>query len=162
MSYVRYNIDVDESLYQSYEEIRKKFKGDHLSKKDIEELLGDIGFPMKSPRMWELLKSCDILIQKGKARYTYYLFPIDTVPYSHFERLEKEYYNGMSKVKKPKKEKSKEVARTPITEEYCVNFLKNSKNKKYIVLEIDDIDINRLKEIVNPKLLFDMCNMKIL
>ena len=62
MSYIRYDIDVNESLYQSYEEIRKKFKGDHLSKVDIEELLGDIGFPMKSPRMWELLKECELVL----------------------------------------------------------------------------------------------------
>lgn len=159
MAYIRYDIDVNESLYQSFEEIRKKFKGEHLAKADVEELLEDIGFPMKSPRMWKLLKSCDIIKQQGKARYTYYLFPIDTVPSSYFLRLEKEYYNGISKIKKPKKEKPKEIARVPINDEYCINYLKSKKH--YIILDVTDVDINQLKDIINPALLLQLCNIKI-
>ena len=93
------------------------------------------------------------------ARYTYYLFPIDQPPYDRLERLEREYYNGISKIKKkPRKQKEEEKARVPLNENFCIDYLK--KTGKYLIFEIDP-NVEELKKILNPHLLLDISEVKL-
>lgn len=157
MSFLKYDINISETLYAEFEELRKKFRGEHLTKADIEELLGGLGFP-NTPKMWELVKKCELVQQYGKARNTYYLLPIEQIPYSRFEYLEKLYYNGMSlKVHKPSVPKDKENKRIPLSEEFCIDFLK--KTGKYLIFEVTP-NVEKLKGVLNPHYLLDSSDVK--
>jgi len=158
MSYIKYDINVTQSLYQDYEGLRKSWQHEHLSRLDILELLDSIGLPSKSPRLWELVRKYNLVLQHGIARNTYYVFPMEQPAYSRFTELEKEFYNGC-KPKAPKPIiKEEELKRVPITEEYCIDYLK--KTGKYLILELDP-NVEKLKNVLNPHILLDMSEVKI-
>lgn len=151
--YVKYDLDVTPKLYVEYEEVRKKWQHEHLTKEDIKELLQDINIPAESPSIWKLLLKYNLIKQEGKARYTYYIFPHEQPSQQRLLDMEKEYYNGMSqKPKKNKPQQAKELSRFPITEDYCIEFLK--KTGKYLIFELRP-DVEALKKILNPHLLLD-------
>lgn len=154
--YVRYELEVTVDLYQDYEKVRKQWQHEHLSKEDISEILSDIGFPMKSKKLWALLLKYNLIKQDGRARYTYYFFPNEQPSQQRLLDLETEFYNGISqkKSKTRPKVKEEEKKRVPITEDYCIDFLK--KTGKYLIFELNP-DVEALRKILNPHLLLDYC-----
>lgn len=148
MAYIRYDIDINESLYSDYDKVRKTFIGDKLSKADICAAL-DM-FPTESPKLWNLLIKYEIILRFGIAAGTYYMMPKDLPPFARFQSIEKEFYNGCSKVpKKDSKLQDKELGRTALTEDFCIEFL---KKRNYIVFKVEP-DFNALSKVINPEFL---------
>lgn len=158
MAYYQYDIEVNQELYAKYEEQRKVWQHSDFTLKDIIEVFEDIGIPLKSPKLLSLCFKYELLLKKGRNKYCRYFFPKDTVPYSRFEGVEKEFYNGTLSLKKQPKPKDKELGRVPITEEYCIDFLK--RTGKYIIFEVNP-NVDKLKDIVNPKLLLEISEARL-
>ena len=148
MAYVKYEVNVDQGLYSEYDKIRKTFIGDKLSKADICAAL-DI-LPVESPKLWTLLIKYEIILRYGKAAGTYYMMPKDLPPFARFQSIEKEFYNGCVKVsKKDPKPQDKEIERVPLTEEYCIEFL---KKRNYVVFKVEP-DFDSLSKVLTPEFL---------
>ena len=148
MAYVKYEVNVDQGLYSEYDKIRKTFIGDKLSKADICAAL-DI-LPVESPKLWTLLIKYEIILRYGKAAGTYYMMPKDLPPFARFQSIEKEFYNGCVKVsKKDPKPQDKEIERVPLTEEYCIEFL---KKRNYVVFKVEP-DFDALSKVLTPEFL---------
>lgn len=146
MAYVKYEVNVDQSLYSDYDKIRKTFIGDKLSKADVCAALDML--PVESPKLWTLLIKYEIILRYGKAAGTYYMMPKDLPPYARFESIEKEFYNGCVKVPKTKPQ-DKEIERIPLTEEYCIEFL---KKRNYVVFKVEP-DFDALSKVLTPEFL---------
>ena len=148
MAYVKYEVNVDQGLYSEYDKIRKTFIGDKLSKADICAAL-DI-LPVESPKLWTLLIKYEIILRYGKAAGTYYMMPKELPPFARFQSIEKEFYNGCVKVsKKDPKPQDKEIERVPLTEEYCIEFL---KKRNYVVFKVEP-DFDSLSKVLTPEFL---------
>lgn len=148
MAYVKYEVNVDQGLYSEYDKIRKTFIGDKLSKADVCAALDML--PVESPKLWTLLIKYEIILRYGKAAGTYYMMPKDLPPYARFQSIEKEFYNGCAKVpKKEPKPQDKEIERTPLTEEYCIEFL---KKRNYVVFKVEP-DFDSLRQVLTPEFL---------
>lgn len=127
MAYVKYDVSVSQSMYADYEGLRRDYVGKKLKKDSVMTMLDLCGLPSESPKVFALAMKYELLIKCGKSRGTYYMVPKDIVPYSHFEGLEKEFYNGTSpkpKVAKPEPPKERELSRTVLDEDYCLRYLK--------------------------------------
>lgn len=149
MAYIKYEVDLSESLYSDYDKVRKTFIGDKLSKTDVCAAL-DM-FPMNSPKLWNLLIKYEIILRFGKAAGTYYMMPKDLPPYTRFQSIEQEFYNGATKPsnKKVAKPMEKEIGRTALTEDFCIDFL---KKRNYVVFKVEP-DFNALAQVINPEFL---------
>jgi hypothetical protein len=148
MAYVKYEVNVDQGLYSEYDKIRKTFIGDKLSKADVCAALDML--PVESPKLWTLLIKYEIILRYGKAAGTYYMMPKDLPPYARFQSIEKEFYNGCVRVpKKDPKPQDKEIERIPLTEEYCIEFL---KKRNYVVFKVEP-DFDALSKVLTPEFL---------
>lgn len=148
MAYVKYEVNVDQGLYSEYDKIRKTFIGDKLSKADVCAALDML--PVESPKLWTLLIKYEIILRYGKAAGTYYMMPKDLPPFARFQSIEKEFYNGCVKVsKKDPKPQDKEIERVPLTEEYCIEFL---KKRNYVVFKVEP-DFDALSKVLTPEFL---------
>ena len=149
--YVKYEVDLNQSIYSEYDKVRKEYVGDKMVKSDMETVLEMCGIPSNSPKLWNLLLSYEIILKEGKAAGTRYMLPKDLPPYARFQSIEKEFYNGC-KPKKPKDKpvvKEKEVARTVLNEEFCISYL---KERNYIVFKVEP-DFDKLSKVLNPEFL---------
>ena len=153
MSYVRYDVDVNQVVYSDYEGLRKENVGRHLSRKEADTFIGLCGLPSDSPKVFALMLKYELLMRHGKASGTYYTVPKDQPSYSRFEGLEKEFYNGRQAVKtrKPAPPKDKELGRVALTEEYCVNYL---KERGYMCFKLTP-NLRKLQQVLTPQFLLD-------
>lgn len=149
MAYIKYDVDIDGVTYSDYDKVRKNFIGDKLSKADMCAALEMCKLPMKSPKLWVLLMKYELILKYGKARNTYYVFPRELPPYSRFQGLEKEFYNDSIPKKEEPKIQEKEIGRTALTEEFCIEFL---KKRNYIVFKVEP-DFNTLSKVLTPEFL---------
>ena len=160
MAFVRYDVNVDQSVYCEYEKLRKENLGEHLGRKDAEVLIGVCGLPSESPKMFQLALKYELLLRYGKASGTYYMVPKDTVPFSRFKGLEDDFYNG----KTPSKEKSgrsnvteKETGRVVLDEQYCLNYL---KERGYMCFKLQP-NLLKLQQVMTPQFLLDNCDAEL-
>jgi hypothetical protein len=146
MAYIKYEVDLNEGMYSDYDKVRKTFIGDKLSKADVCAALDML--PMNSPKLWNLFLKYEIILRFGKAAGTYYMMPKELPPYARFESIEQEFYNGATKpsIKKKDKPQEREIERTPLTEEYCIEYL---KKRNYVVFKVEP-DFNKLREVLTP------------
>lgn len=153
MSYVRYDVDVNQTVYADYEGLRKENIGKHLSRKEADTLIGLIGLPSDSPKVFNLMLKYELLTRHGKASGTYYMVPKDQPSYSRFEGLEKEFYNGrgLPKEKKPEPPKEKELGRVVLNEEYCLNYL---KERGYMCFKLTP-NLLKLQQAFTPQFLLE-------
>lgn len=147
MAYIKYEVNINESLYSDYDKVRKTFIGDKLSKTDVCAALEM--FPTDSPKLWNLLLKYELILRFGKAAGTYYMLPKELPPYSRFTGLEKEFYNGVTKPSCKAKPIDKETERIPLTDEYCIEYL---KKRNYIVFKVEP-DFNALSKVLTPEFL---------
>jgi len=148
MAYKRYEINITQALYSDYDKVRKNFIGDKLNREDIATAMEMCHIPIESPKIWNLLLKYEIILRFGKASGTYYMMPKDLPPYTRFEGIEREFYGSKPK-KLLQKPVEREIERTPLTEEYCIEFL---KKRNYVIFKIEP-DFNKLSEILNPEFL---------
>lgn len=179
MSYIRYDVDVTQGMYADYERLRKDYVGKKLRKESVLTMLDLCGLPSESPKVFELALKYEILLKGGKARGTYYMVPKSQVPYSRFEGLEKDFYNG-SKPKpkaeeKPKVEEKaaikreqngifsnsvvreqarpqvKETGRVVLDEDYCLRYL---KERGYMCFKLRP-NLLKLQQVFTPQFLLE-------
>ena len=153
--YVSYKFKMTTELYASYEKLRKGAQHRSINKKEIKKLLWNIGIPASSPTLWKLLLKYNLIVQQGKTRHTYYIFPKDQPSLERFKELEKEYNPRETKESKVEEV---EKSRTPLTEEFCVKFL--NATGKYLVLRVNP-NVDKLKHILNPHMLIDCSDVDI-
>lgn len=147
MAYIKYEVDLNEGLYSDYDKVRKTFIGDKLSKTDVCAALDML--PMNSPKLWNLLLKYEIILRFGKAAGTYYMMPKDLPPYTIFQSIEQEFYNGATKPSSKAKPIEKEIGRIALTEDFCIDFL---KKRNYVVFKVEP-DFNALRQVINPEFL---------
>lgn len=165
MSYIKYNVDVTQGMYADYERLRKDYVGKKLRKESVLTMLDLCGLPSESPKVFELALKYEILLKGGKARGTYYMVPKSQVPYSRFEGLEKDFYNG-SKPKpkaeeKPKQEAPKvtehETGRVVLDEDYCLRYL---KERGYMCFKLRP-NLLKLQQVFTPQFLLENCDAEL-
>ena len=119
MAYIKYDVDVNQGVYSDYEKLRRGSLGQHLSRKDAEALIGLCGLPSESPKVFDLMVKYELLVRHGKAAGTYYTVPKEQPPYSRFESLEREFYNGRipARQKPEPKVTEKETGRVALDED---------------------------------------------
>lgn len=150
MAYIKYEVDLSQSLYSDYDKVRKNFIGERMSKVDMCAALDMCSFPVESPKLWNLLVKYEIILRYGKAAGTYYMMPKDLPPYARFQSIEQEFYNGATKPSNKKvKTQERELERRPLTEDFCIEFL---KKRNYVVFKVEP-DFNKLSEVLNPEFL---------
>lgn len=150
MAYIKYDVNIDQGLYSEYDKVRKNFVGDKMSKTDMCTALEMCNLPIESPKLWALLLKYEIILRYGKAAGTYYMMPKDLPPFARFQSIEKEFYNGCSKVpKREPKPQDKELGRVALTEDFCIEFL---KKRNYIVFKVEP-DFDALSKVINPEFL---------
>ena len=153
MSYIRYEVDVTQGMYADYERLRKDYVGKKLRKESVLTMLDLCGLPSESPKVFELALKYEILLKGGKSRGTYYMVPKDIVPYSRFEGLEKDFYNGAKP--KPKKQEpavsEKETGRVVLDEDYCLRYL---KERGYMCFKLKP-NLLKLQQVFTPQFLLE-------
>ena len=154
MAYIKYEVDVTPGVYSDYEKIRRENIGHHLSRKEVDTLIELIGLPSESPKVFALMVKYELLLRYGKARSTYYMVPKEQVPYSRFEGLEHDFYNGRLPVKQkpePPKTTEKELGRVVLSEDYCLNYL---KERGYMCFKLTP-DLLKLQQVFTPQFLLE-------
>ena len=154
MAYIKYDVDVNQGVYCDYERLRKENVGQHLSRKEVDTLIELIGLPPESPKVFALMVKYELLMRYGKSRSTYYMVPKEQVPYSRFEGLEKDFYNGRLPVRqKPEKPKivEKEIGRAVLDEDYCLNYL---KERGYMCFKLTP-NLTKLQQVLTPQFLLE-------
>lgn len=152
MAYTRYDVDVNQVVYSDYEGLRKENLGRHLNRKEADTLIELCGLPSESPKVFGLMVKYELLYKHGKAAGTYYTVPKEQPPYSRFEGLEKEYYNGHPpKEQKPEPPKEKVLGRVVLNEEYCVNYL---KERGYMCFKLTP-NLLKLQQAFTPQFLLE-------
>lgn len=154
MAYVRYDVDVNQSVYADYEGLRKENVGKRLSRKEADTLIGLCGLPSESPKVFALMVKYELLLKHGKAAGTYYMVPKEQVPYSRLQGLEHDFYNGRTPVKdrdKQPKTTEKETGRVALTEDFCVNYL---KERGYMCFKLTP-NLAKLQQVLTPQFLLD-------
>ena len=152
MAYVRYDVDVNQVVYSDYEGLRKKNVGRRLSRREACTLIELCGLPGDSPKVFSLMVKYELLLRHGKAAGTYYMVPKDQPPYSRFEGMEKEFYNGRTPTRKnPEPPKDKEIGRVALNEDYCLNYL---KERGYMCFRLTP-NLMKLQQIFTPQFLLE-------
>jgi len=153
MAYIKYDVDVNQSVYADYEGLRKENLGNHLTKKEADVLIDLCGLPSESPKVFALMMKYELLYRHGKARSTYYTVPKEQVPYSRFEGLEHDFYNGRLPVKQKPKPKitEKEIGRVVLNEDYCLNYL---KERGYMCFKLTP-NLAKLQQVLTPQFLLE-------
>lgn len=153
MSYIKYDVDVNQSVYADYEGLRKENVGKHLSRKEVDALIDLCGLPSESPKVFSLMVKYELLVRYGKARSTYYMVPKEQVPYSRFEGLEHDFYNGRLPVKQKPEPKTveKELGRVVLDEDYCLNYL---KERGYMCFKLTP-NLTKLQQVLTPQFLLE-------
>ena len=154
MAYIKYDVDVNQSVYSEYEGFRKENVGKRLSRKEVDTLIGLIGLPPESPKVFSLMIKYELLYRHGKARSTYYMVPKEMVPFSRFQGLEKDFYNGRLPVKqeqRPPMIMEKETGRVTLDEDYCLNYL---KKRGYMCFKLTP-DLVKLQQVLTPQFLLE-------
>lgn len=154
MAYVRYDVDVNQSVYADYEGLRKENVGKRLSRKEADTLIGLCGLPSESQKVFALMIKYELLLRYGRAGGTYYMVPKEQVPYSRFQGLEHDFYNGRTPAKYRKempKVSEKETGRVALTEDYCVNYL---KERGYMCFKLTP-NLAKLQQVFTPQFLLD-------
>lgn len=152
MAYVKYDVDVNQVVYSDYEGLRKENVGKRLSRKEVDTLIGLIGLPPESPKVFALMVKYELLLKHGKAAGTYYMVPKEQVPYSRFEGLEHDFYNGHAPAKvRKEKPADKETGRIALTEDYCVNYL---KERGYMCFKLTP-NLAKLQQVFTPQFLLE-------
>ncbi len=114
MAYIKYELSINQGVYADYEGLRKENVGKHLSRKEGETLLELCGMPSDSPKVFMLAVKYELLLRYGKAAGTYYMVPKEQIPYSRFEGMENDFYNGrVPRARKPEPPVEKEVGPWP-------------------------------------------------
>ena len=159
MAYIKYDVDVNQGMYADYERLRKDYVGKKLKKESVLTMLELIGLPSESPKVFQLVLKYEILTKGGKASGTYYMVPKDIVPYSRFEGLEKDFYNG--KKPEPKKQepaiKEKETGRVTLDEDYCLRYL---KARGYMCFKLTP-NLLKLQQVFTPQFLLENCDAEL-
>ena len=154
MSYIRYDVDVNQGVYADYERLRKDYVGKKLRKESVLTILDLCGLPSESPKVFELAMKYEIILKGGRASGTYYMVPKDIVPYARFEGLEKDFYNGRKP--KPKKQEApkvteKETGRTVLDDDYCLRYL---KERGYMCFKLKP-NLLKLQQVFTPQFLLE-------
>jgi len=160
MAYIKYDVDVNQGMYADYERLRKDYVGKKLKKESVLTMLELIGLPSESPKVFQLVLKYEILTKGGKASGTYYMVPKDIVPYSRFEGLEKDFYNG--KKPEPKKQEApkvteKETGRVVLDEDYCLRYL---KARGYMCFKLTP-NLLKLQQVFTPQFLLENCDAEL-
>ena len=159
MAYIKYDVDVNQGMYADYERLRKDYVGKKLRKETVLTMLDLCGLPSESPKVFQLALKYEILTKGGKASGTYYMVPKDIVPYSRFEGLEKDFYNG--KKPEPKKQepaiKEKETGRVVLDEDYCLKYL---KERGYMCFKLRP-NLLKLQQVMTPQFLLENCDAEL-
>lgn len=161
MSYIVYDVDVNQGMYADYERLRKDYVGKKLKKESVLTILELCGLPSKSPKVFSLALQYEILLKGGKARGTYYMVPKDIVPYSRFEGLERDFYNGNKHAKKKSelpKVQEKETGRTVLDENYCLRYL---KERGYMCFKLTP-NLLKLQQVFTPEFLLENCEAEMM
>lgn len=154
MAYVRYDVDVNQSVYADYERLRKENVWKRLSRKEADTLIGLCGLPAESPKVFALMLKYELLLKHGKAAGTYYMVPKEQVPYSRLQGLEHDFYNGRTPVKdrdEQPKTTEKETGRVALTEDFCVNYL---KERGYMCFKLTP-NLAKLQQVLTPQFLLE-------
>lgn len=153
MPYIRYDVNVNQVLYADYEGLRKDNVGKKMNRKEADALLDLCGLPCESPKVFQLAVKYELLIRHGKARSTYYMVPKEQIPYSRFEGLENEFYNGRrpTREKKPEPPADKEIGRIVLNEDYCLNYL---KERGYMCFKLTP-NLAKMQQAFTPQFLLD-------
>lgn len=159
MSYIKYDVDVNQGMYADYERLRKDYVGKKLRKETVLTILDLCGLPSESPKVFRLALEYGILMKGGYGLGTYYMVPKDIVPYSRFEGLEKDFYNG--KKPKPKKQEPKvqerETGRVVLDEDYCLRYL---KERGYMCFKLTP-NLLKLQQVFTPQFLLENCDAEL-
>jgi hypothetical protein len=153
MAYIKYDVDVNQAVYSDYEGLRKENVGKHLSRKEADVLIGLCGLPSESPKVFALMVKYELLCKHGKAAGTYYTVPKDQPPYSRFEGLEHDFYNGRLPVKQKPEPKTteKELGRVVLDEDYCLRYL---KERGYMCFKLTP-NLTKLQQVLTPQFLLE-------
>jgi hypothetical protein len=159
MAYIKYDVDVNQAVYADFERLRKDYVGKKLKKESVLTMLDLCGLPSESPKVFELALKYEILLKGGKARGTYYMVPKDIVPYSRFEGLEKDFYNGSKPVSKKQEPaiKEKETGRVVLDEDYCLKYL---KERGYMCFKLTP-NLLKLQQVFTPQFLLENCDAEL-
>jgi len=155
----KYDVDVNQSMYADYERLRKDYVGNNLKKVAVLTILDLCGLPAASPKVFRLALKYGIIYKKGKSRDTCYMVPRDMVPYSAFERLEREFYNWKvpDKTRREPVSTEKETGRVVLDEDYCVRYL---KERGYMCFKLTP-DLVKLQKAFTPQFLLENCNAEL-
>ena len=154
MPYVKYDVDVNQAVYSDYEKLRKENVGVRLTRKEADTLIELCGLPSASPKVFALMVKYDLLLRYGKAAGTYYMVPKEQVPYSRLQGLEHDFYNGhvpTNAVKEEPKVTEKETGRVALTEDFCVNYL---KERGYMCFKLTP-NLAKLQQVLTPQFLLE-------
>lgn len=154
MAYVKYDVDVNQGVYADYEGLRKENVGKRLSRKEADTLIELCGLPAESPKEFALMVKYEMLLRHGKAAGTYYMVPKEQVPYSRFQGLENDFYNGRITAKARKEEPKtteRETGRVALTEDFCVNYL---KERGYMCFKLTP-NLAKLQQVLTPQFLLE-------
>lgn len=152
MAYVRYDVDVNQGVYSDYEGLRKENVGKRLSRKEADTLIELCGLPSESPKVFQLVVKYELLLRHGKAAGTYYMVPKEQIPFSRFEGLEHDFYNGrLPKPKKAPVAEEKETGRVALNEDYCLNYL---KQRGYMCFKLTP-NLAKLQQVFTPQFLLE-------
>jgi hypothetical protein len=154
MAYIKYEVDVTHSMYADYERLRKDYVGKKLRKETAMTVLDLIGLPSASPKVVALAIKYGILQTGGQRRGTYYMVPKDIIPYSCFEKLEKEFYQGRRVKKTPDRPvppKETETGRVVLNEEFCLKYL---KERGYMCFKLTP-NLLKLQQVFTPQFLLE-------
>ena len=159
MSYSKYDVDVSQSMYADYERLRKDYAGKRLKKESVLTILDLCGLPRESPKVFVLALKYEIILKQGYGRGAYYMVPRDMVPYSSFEKLEKDFYNGRParEARQEHVSTEKETGRVVLDEDYCVRYL---KERGYMCFKLTP-DLVKLQKAFTPQFLLENCNAEL-
>lgn len=160
MAYVKYEVDVNQAVYADYERLRKDYVGKKLKRETVTTMLDLIGLPSESPKVFALALKYELLLKGGKASGTYYMVPKEQVPYSRFEGLEKDFYNGRTPGKqKPEQPKvtEHETSRQVLDEDYCLRYL---KERGYVCFKLRP-NLLKLQQVLTPQFLLENCDAEL-
>lgn len=159
MAYIKYDVGVNHGMYADYERLRKDYVGKKLKKEAVLTILDLIGLPSESPKVFQLALKYEILTKGGYGLGTYYMVPKEIVPYSRFQGLEKDFYNGKVPSKeKPKQEartevkvEEKETGRVALDDDYCLRYL---KERGYMCFKLTP-NLLKLQQAFTPQFLLE-------
>ena len=160
MAYIKYDVDVNQGMYADYERLRKDYVGKKLRKETVLTMLDLCGLPSESPKVFRLALKYEILTKGGYGLGTYYMVPKDIVPYSRFEGLEKDFYNGRKpEPKKPAapKVQERETGRVVLDEQYCLRYL---KERGYMCFKLMP-NLMKLQQVFTPQFLLENCDAEL-